>query len=256
MALIAKYSDMRNQDDAIENAISLGILVPKAIPLLSAVAVTDCRYTHCDDSHDWFCDLRNDSIFSVPFLSRDRQRHLLLEFDKTGCVLAAKTRWNGLCRVSIAQHGVTHAQRASRGAAPYGLIHDNEERDVGDLITPLKHELRRLRVWSTIEQSIIVPMRERQTRMAGLQWPWPKEVTEEVAHIDERLKATEARDQVDLSLLDIPFRSTASPYSQTMEAWSEIEARTAYVQHCAKLLPSLLVDGRSVEEGPHAKVAL
>lgn len=239
MALSAACSAMRTQEEAVENALSLGILVPRTIPLLSAVAVTDCRYTHCDDSHDWFCDLRTDTFFSVPFLAPDRHRHLLREFDRTAAVLAAKTRWNGLCRVSVAQHGVMHARKAAQPSKPYGLTHDNEEADVGDMITPLKREMRRLDVWDIIEHNIILPMRERQARMAGLQWPWPADVQAEVETIDERLKATEARDQVDVSLLDIPFRERAEPYSEHLDVWSETEARAAFISACVELLPSL-----------------
>ena len=75
--------------------------------------------------------------------------------------------------------------------------------------------------------------------MAGLQWPWPADVQAEVETIDERLKATEARDQVDVSLLDIPFRERAEPYSEHLDVWSETEARAAFISACVELLPSL-----------------
>jgi hypothetical protein len=232
-------SSSRNADDAIENGLSLGILVPTAIPLLSATALDQCCYVRSDHCTDYFKVTETGQGISIPFLSQDRHRFLIHEFDRTAAALARKPRWNGLCSVNIAQHAVQHSQHASTPAKPYALLHDNEERDIGDLITPLKHELRRLKVWDIIDSRIVLPMRQRFTMMAGLQWPWPEAIEVEIKEIDERLKSTEARDQVDHSLLDREPVHKMPPYPDFMEAWSQIEARSAYLQACIECFPSL-----------------
>lgn len=232
-------SSSRNADDAIENGLSLGILVPTAVPLLSATPINLCRYIRSDYHSDHFTLTETGQGISIPFMPHDRHRFLIHEFDRTAAALARKPRWNGLCSVSIAQHAVQHSQHASPPAKAYALLHDNEERDIGDLITPLKHELRRLKVWDTIDTRIVLPMRQRFTRMAGLQWPWPDAIEAEIKIIDERLKSTEARDQVDHSLIDQMPEQKHEPYPEFMEAWSQIEARSAYLQACIEYFPSL-----------------
>ncbi|WP_147252056.1 hypothetical protein [Thalassospira profundimaris] len=228
-----------NADQAIENGLSLGILVPTAVPMLAATPIDRCRYLRSDSRFDLFEIIDTGKIISIPFHQQDRHRYLIHEFDRTAAALARKPRWNGLCSVNIAQHAVQHSQHASTPAKPYALLHDNEERDIGDLITPLKHELRRLKVWDTIDTRIVLPMRQRFARMAGLEWPWPEAIETEIKIIDERLKSTEARDQVDHSLLDQMPDQKHEPYPEFMEAWSQIEARSAYLQACIELFPSL-----------------
>jgi 5'-deoxynucleotidase YfbR-like HD superfamily hydrolase len=52
--------------------------------------------------------------------------------------LAHLRRWNGACDVTVAQHCVMACDHVSRRAAPYALIHDIEEDETGDLLTPVK----------------------------------------------------------------------------------------------------------------------
>lgn len=230
----------RNQDEAIENGLSLGILVPKAIPMISAFSLEQVAYRHSDRSYDWFENSDTGESIRVPHLTEDRYRYLLIAFNTTGTILSRKRRWNGICPVSVAQHSVDHSARASHSAAPYGLIHDNEEADTGDMITPMKTALRGLQLWGRVEECIVMPMRERIARMAGLQWPWPERIRQEVELIDQRLKATEERDLVDPSLLPFQPHIEGNPYPEQMQALSEIEARNQYLDACTGLLPSLI----------------
>lgn len=230
----------RNQEDAIENGLSLGILVPKAIPMIHAFSLGQVRYLRSDQAYDWFEESMNGETIRVPHQAQDRYRYLLTTFDMAGTILSRKRRWNGICPVSVAQHGVDHSARASRAAAAYGLIHDNEEADTGDMITPMKTALRGLQVWGRVEESIVIPMRERIARMAGLQWPWPEDIRQEVEMIDQRLKATEQRDLVDPSLLPFQPHIQGEPYPELMQTLSEIEARHQYLAACTGLLPSLI----------------
>lgn len=225
---------------AIENGLSLGILVPKAIPMIGAFSLEQVAYRHSDGSYDWFEHSDTGESIPVPHQAEDRYRYLLAVFDTAGTILSRKRRWNGICPVSVAQHSVDHSRRASKAAAPYGLIHDNEEADTGDMITPMKTALRGLQLWGRVEECIVMPMRERIARMAGLEWPWPENIRQEVEMIDQRLKATEERDLVDLSLLPFQPHIEGDPYPEQMQGLSEIEARHQYLDACTNLLPSLI----------------
>ncbi|MEQ5777099.1 hypothetical protein J4E05_16350 [Thalassospira sp. NFXS8] len=118
--------------------------------------------------------------------------------------LAHLRRWNGACDVSVAQYCVMACDNVSRRAAPYGLIHDIEEDETGDLLTPVKQKMRELGIWHRFEAEIVLPIRKFYTELAGLCWPWPADVVAEVADIDQRLQVTEYRDAVDRNLVPEP----------------------------------------------------
>ncbi|KZB63122.1 hypothetical protein AUP42_01640 [Thalassospira lucentensis] len=69
--------------------------------------------------------------------------------------------------------------------------------------------MRALGVWQRFESEIVLPIRRRFTLLAGLEWPWPECVIREIHEIDLKLKATEYRDCVDLSLVRLCAKRSA-----------------------------------------------
>ena len=153
--------------------------------------------------------------------------------------LACIRRWNGACEVTVAQHCVQASDLASSQAAGYALIHDIEEFDTGDIITPVKNTLRRLGVWQRFETEIVLPIRRHFTLMAGLDWPWPQAVLHEVHEIDQRLKATEYRDCVDPSLVRLSAGDLAKPFDEYMLPWSATKAERVFMDRVGRVLPAL-----------------
>jgi hypothetical protein len=158
-------------------------------------------------------------------------------------------RWNGACDVSVAQHGVQACDLASPEAAGYALIHDVEEFDTGDITTPVKNTMRALGVWQRFESEIVLPIRRRFTLLVGLKWPWPEGVIREIHEIDQRLKAIEYRDCVDLSLVRLTAKDLIESYQDYMLPWSSIKAENAFMKRVHAVLPSMAMydaEGRSL----------
>ena len=158
-------------------------------------------------------------------------------------------RWNGACDVSVAQHCVQACDLASPETAGYALIHDIEEFDTGDITTPVKNTMRALGVWQRFEDEIVLPIRRRFTLLAGLKWPWPEGVIGEIHEIDQKLKATEYRDCVDLSLVRLSAGDLAEPYSDYMLPWSATKAENIFMERVRNVLPSMAMgDAGDVRE--------
>lgn len=153
--------------------------------------------------------------------------------------LAHIRRWNGACEVTVAQHCVQACDLASSQAAGYALLHDIEEFDTGDIITPVKNSLRQLGVWQRFETEIVLPIRRHFTLLAGLEWPWPQAVVHEIHEIDQRLKATEYRDCVDLSLVRLVAGDLAEPFEDYMLPWSAVKAERVFMDRVRHVLPAL-----------------
>jgi len=153
--------------------------------------------------------------------------------------LSCIRRWNGASDVSFAQHCVQACDLASPEAAGYALIHDIEEFDTGDITTPVKNTMRALGVWQRFEREIVFSIRRRFTLLAGLEWPWPESVIEEIHEIDHRLKATEYRDCVGLSLVRLSSRDLAELYLDYMLPWSAIKAEHVFMERVQDVLPSM-----------------
>lgn len=149
-------------------------------------------------------------------------------------------RWNGACDVSVAQHCVQACDLAAPETAGYALIHDIEEFDTGDITTPVKNTMRALGVWQRFEDEIVLPIRRRFTLLAGLEWPWPEGVIGEIHEIDQKLKATEYRDCVDLSLVRLPAKELAEPYDDCMLPWSSIKAENVFMERAQNVLPGMV----------------
>ncbi|WP_210403047.1 hypothetical protein, partial [Thalassospira sp. MCCC 1A01428] len=120
----------------------------------------------------------------------------------------------------MAQHSVMACDHVSRRAAPYALIHDIEEDETGDLLTPVKQRMRELGIWERFETSIVLPIRRSYTELAGLCWPWPADVVAEVADIDQCLQVTEYRDAVDRGLVRGFMPHDVAPLPDYLLPWS------------------------------------
>ena len=164
---------------------------------------------------------------------------------------------------SVAQHSVLCAREASRAAAPYALLHDVHEFVLGDLTTPFKDALfwvlaglpaapdgrpepdREAAI--TLHGAICRRFAAFEDRhlaavhaAAGLTWPPPAAIAEEVRRLDRRALVTERRDLMFRAPLPWgreieaakPFRSIVKPLlpMQAADAWT-IQAR--------RLLPCL-----------------
>ncbi|RCK40969.1 hypothetical protein TH25_24260 [Thalassospira profundimaris] len=152
--------------------------------------------------------------------------------------LAHLRRWNGACDVSVAQHCVMACDNVSRRAAPYALIHDIEEDETGDLLTPVKQKMRELGIWHRFEVEIVLPIRKFYTELAGLNWPWPADVVAEVADIDQRLQVTEYRDAVDRDLVCGFVPRSVAPLPDYLLPWSPQKAERIFMDRAQRLFPA------------------
>lgn len=153
--------------------------------------------------------------------------------------LAHLRRWNGACDVSVAQHCVMACDNVSRQAAPYALIHDIEEDETGDLLTPVKRKMREIEIWGRFEAEIVLPIRKFYTELAGLNWPWPADVMAEVADIDQRLQVTEYRDAVDRGLVRGFVPREVAPLPDYLLPWSPQKAERIFMEGAQRILPAL-----------------
>ena len=141
---------------------------------------------------------------------------------------------------------------ASPETAGYDLIHDIEEFDTGDITTPVKNTMRSLGIWQRFASEIVLPIRRRFTLLAGLEWPWPEGVIREIHEIDQKLKATEYRDCVDLSLVRLSAKDLAEPYQDYMLPWSATKAENVFMERAQNVLPSMAkCDAGDVRERSH-----
>ncbi|AUG51468.1 hypothetical protein [Thalassospira marina] len=161
-----------------------------------------------------------------------------LLFSRKARGLAHLRRWNGACDVSVAQHCVMACDHVSRRAAPYALIHDIEEDETGDLLTPVKLQMRQLGIWDRFEAEIVLPIRKSYTELAGLCWPWPTNVVAEVADIDQRLQVTEYRDAVDRDLVRGFVPRSIAPLSEYLLPWSPQKAEAQFLDRAQRLFPA------------------
>lgn len=148
-------------------------------------------------------------------------------------------RWNGASDVTVAQHLVDACDRATAEVKSYILLHDIEEDETGDLITPIKHRMRDLGIWNDFETHVVLPIRRKFTLAAGLQWPCSQEILEQIEDIDQRLKATEYRDAVDHSVVGDFFPGAVLPYPEFMLPWSPQKAEAQFMDRAIRHLPAL-----------------
>ncbi len=161
-------------------------------------------------------------------------------FQAKARALSRIRRWNGASDVTVAQHLVDACDHASLGVKSYILLHDIEEDQTGDLITPIKDRMRALGIWDAFDRNIVRPIRQQYTEAAGLIWPWPVHVLYEITQIDLRLKATEYRDTVDHSIVVNPaLPPFVSPYPEYMLPWSPQKAEAEFMVRAMRFLPAL-----------------
>lgn len=188
----------------------------------------------------------------------------MVDFGEIADSLGNQARFGGRTALhySVAQHCVMVAREASRAAAPYALLHDAHEATIGDIMTPVKRAL----FWSLsgLPASIdgeAVPDRltaetlhgEMQRRFAafedrhlaaihaaaGLAWPPPRAITEEVHSLDIRALVTERRELLIRAALPWGHEiEAARPFRRTLgRPWLPMQAATAWIAEARRLLP-------------------
>ena len=74
--------------------------------------------------------------------------------------------------------------------------------------------------------------------MFGLMWPWPESVIAEIRTLDLKLAATEYRDTVDQKIYP-SYTPQAEPFESFMLPWSQIKARTRFMELAFEVMPWL-----------------
>ncbi|WP_417814541.1 hypothetical protein [Thalassospira alkalitolerans] len=153
--------------------------------------------------------------------------------------LSRLRRWNGASDITVAQHLVDACDHAPLEVKSYILLHDIEEDETGDLITPIKNRMRELGIWAEFETHVVIPIRRKFTLAAGLEWPCPHAILEQIEDIDQRLKATEYRDAVDHLVVEDFCPGDVLPYPEFMLPWSPQKAEAQFMDRAIRYLPAL-----------------
>jgi hypothetical protein len=189
----------------------------------------------------------------------------MIDFDEIAESLGQQARFGGHTTLhwSVAEHSLLCAREASREAAPYALLHDAHEALIGDLMTPVKHAL----FWSlaglpnaptgrsepdrdtavTLHRTILdrfAAFEERHLAAihaaAGLPWPPPPTIAEEVRALDLRALVTERRDLVIRSPLPWGREvEAARPFRRVVRPSRPLQAAADWIGEARRLLPCL-----------------
>jgi hypothetical protein len=187
----------------------------------------------------------------------------MVDFDEIAESLAKICRFGGHTALhwSVAQHSVLCAREASPRAAPYALLHDAHETVLGDLTTPFKNALFWLlaglpasidgeaRPDRLTAETLHREMRHRFAALedrhlaaihaaAGLPWPAPPAIAEEVRRLDLRALVTERRDL----MIPGPFSwsrdvEAARPFRRVVKPLLPLQAATEWITEARRLLP-------------------
>jgi len=194
----------------------------------------------------------------------------MIDFDEIAESLAKICRFGGHTALhwSVAQHSVLCAREASPRAAPYALLHDAHEAMIGDLTTPFKNALfwvlAGLPATSTgmpaTSTEVAAPDRDKALDLlrdirqrfasfehrhlaaihsaAGLSWPAPRPIAEEVRWIDLRALVTERRDL--MIRAPLPWSRSvelAHPFRRAVKPLLPLQAATEWITEARRLLP-------------------
>jgi len=135
---------------------------------------------------------------------------------------------------SVGQHSLQMVDIVSRQAEPYALLHDAHEAFVNDLASPLKRAMVKkaddganayLAIRESFDAAIFIA--------AGLQYPMPTEIRDEIKEADALLLAAE----------QIKLMHSADIEFSCGDLWKQInpqpmsEVRHAFGNACQRLLP-------------------
>lgn len=187
----------------------------------------------------------------------------MIDFDEIAESLAKICRFGGHTALhwSVAQHSVLCAREASPRAAPYALLHDAHEAVLGDLTTPFKNALfwilaglparvdGEARPDRLTAETLHGEMRHRFAAFearhlavihaaAGLPWPAPAAIAEEVRRLDLRALVTERRDL----MIPGPISwgrevEAARPFRRAVKPLLPLQAATEWITEARRLLP-------------------
>lgn len=117
---------------------------------------------------------------------------------------------------SVAQHSVLVSAMVKPGYALEGLLHDATEAFLGDVSTPLKQCLPE---YIAIEHAVDHAIRQ--------QFGLPKRESDEVKTADRRILATEFRDLMPLSGVNLP---DVLPYVFNITPWTAEYSRDIFIE--------------------------
>lgn len=141
---------------------------------------------------------------------------------------------------SVAQHSVFVTDLVSTDAKPYALLHDAHEAYAGDASSPLKVAMRSFGRPSAYD--VIVEGLDRAIHhAAGLPWPPPPAIEDEVRRADLIALSTERRDLMAPSAEEMP--DLPPPARKALAPWPWAAAMHAFIkrfEQVAKTCPSLL----------------
>lgn len=141
---------------------------------------------------------------------------------------------------SVAQHSVFVTDHVSTEAKPYALLHDAHEAYAGDASSPLKIAMRAFGKPSAYD--CIVQGLDRAIHLAaGLAWPPPPAIEDEVRHADLIALSTERRDLMARGTDDWP--DLPPPATKAIAPWAWPAAMHAFhkrFEQVAKTCPSIL----------------
>ncbi len=141
--------------------------------------------------------------------------------------LSLQCRFNGHCSAfySVAEHSVRVSLALPVDLALWGLLHDAAEAYLGDLPRPIKGQMPSYRQAEARLLEVIA-------RHYRLDWPMP----EEVAQVDGRLLATEARDI--MAPPPAPWELPYEPLEGTIEPWPAARAEQRFIERYHELSAS------------------
>lgn len=136
-------------------------------------------------------------------------------------------RFNGLTRVTVAQHSWIVSQNVPEHDRAWALLHDAPEAYVGDMAAPLKHTNT---LWARQRRKVEERLMDRICNTFGL----PRSEPKSVRIADRRAVVTERRDL----LPDDPEWASrpgwagyldVEPFAEVIEPWTPEWARTQFL---------------------------
>lgn len=135
---------------------------------------------------------------------------------------------------SVGQHSLQMVDIVSKQAEPYALLHDAKEAFIQDLSTPMKNALdQKIEYGAQSYRAIDETFDAAIFIAAGLQYPMPPDIAEEIKEADALLLAAE----------QIKLMHSADVLCNCGDLWKQInpqpmsEVRHAFGNACQRLLP-------------------
>lgn len=154
--------------------------------------------------------------------------------------LAKLCRFNGHCRVhySVAQHCILVAKHVPPEAQLYALLHDAHESYMGDIIYPVKRMLK----WMLGGDGLSVAasyIDEAIFKAAGLEWPVPGDIKQEVKRADTQLLFAERAALMAPPWAEWTGENLYARLGIQITPWPWEQAEQVYLRALRSTLPSM-----------------